>query len=127
LSAIVLEEALQMRNVLLLRPLLRLGDVDEGQQRKLVGAQRVTIVGGALAQVLVELVRTLLGDEHGCVAEAQLCRDLDRLGAPGPDHVAGWMRLLIRPRPWVQEAIGVELTIVGCRTVLGPGLQHDLQ
>ena len=126
-ARVVLEEALQVDDVLLLGALLRLGDVDEGQQRQLVGPQGVAVVGGALAQGLVELAGALLGDEHRRVAEAELGGDLDRLRAAGADDVAGRMRPLVGARPRIQEAVGVEVAVVRGGAVLGPRLQHDLE
>ena len=44
-----------------------------------------------LAQVLIELKRALLGDEHRRVAEAEFGCEFDRLRAAGADDVAGRM------------------------------------
>src|SRR6476646_4099573 len=84
-------------------------------------------MGGAPAQVLVELVGALLGYEYGGVTEPVLGGDLDRLQATGADDVAGRMRPLERPRPRIEKSIRIELAVVGGRSVLGPGLQDDLE
>src|SRR6516164_1811868 len=85
------------------------------------------VMRGAAAQILVELEGALLGDEHGGIAEAVFGRDFDRFRAAGADDVAGGMRTLERPRPRVEEPVRVELAEVRGRTVLGPGLQDDLE
>ena len=71
-------------------------------------------------------MRALFGDEHRGIAEAELGRELDGFLTSGADDVAGRMRLLIRPRPRVEVAVGEEIAVVGGRAVLRPGLQDDV-
>ena len=84
-----------MLRVFALGLLLRLRHIDEVEDRKLVGPQRVAVMRAALAQFLVQFLGAHLGHEHGGVAEAELGGDLDGLGTAGADDVAGRMRPLI--------------------------------
>ena len=73
----ILEEALQMRDVLLLRLLLGLRDIHECQQRELLRPDGVTVMRRALAQLLVQFPGARLRHEHRRIAEAEFGRDLE--------------------------------------------------
>ena len=122
----VFEEKADVLDRFLLGLFLGLRDIGDDLQRKLLRPDLVAVFGREPAQVLIELERALLGDEHRRVAKAELGREIDGFRASGADDVAGRMRLLIRPRPRIEVAVGVEIAVIGGRAVLRPGLQDDV-
>src|SRR5262249_61564057 len=87
----------------------------------------MAIMRSALAQLLIELERNLLGYEDRRIAESKLSREFNRFRASSSDNVTRRMRFLIRPRPGIQKTICVKLAEIFCGAVGGPRLQHDLQ
>jgi 3-phenylpropionate/trans-cinnamate dioxygenase ferredoxin reductase subunit len=108
------------------------------------GAQRVVVVGGGL--VGVETALTLAGLGHGVTIVDALPRPVDRLHAPLPDLVAGFLEeagvAFVGEAPLEEVVDGVRATVVrhargeleadvvvaatGGRSVLPPGLDAGL-
>src|ERR1700758_2459531 len=86
----------------------------------------MAVDGCAFTQLAIEFEGFLFGDEHRRIAKPQFGRELDGFRASGPNDVAGRMRFLVRRRPWVEEAIRIEVAVVTGRPWLGPGLQNDV-
>src|SRR5688572_4239220 len=126
-ASVIFKESLQMDRILPLGFFLCLRDVNKVQERQLVRSNRVSVMGSTLAQPLIQLLSSLFRNENRRIAEAEFSSKFDGFRTAGSNDVTGRMRLLIRPRPRIQEAISIEISIVRRRAVGSPCLQHDLE